>query len=160
MVAEEKKVYENLYDIMFQKIELAEAKFIPTKKSFLLALELEPQKTNLALLKDVSKEDIVQTAYVALLRRFPDDGAVKYWKQEELQTREDYNKLVMQTLVNSVERAMKGIEVYNAETVGVKTSRIYRIKEKIYPVLSLMYKIYRFLPEPIRKILKKVLRRG
>lgn len=157
---EEKRVYAALYDVVNRNMATAGKTFVPTKNSFLLSTELEPQKTNLELLKDVNKEEIVQTAYVTVLRRFPDEGAIQYWKQPYIYQREDYNKIVIKSVVNSIERTMKGIDLYNAEAVNIDISRFGRLKEKLFPILNLLYKIYRLLPASIRKIIKKVLRRG
>lgn len=160
LTVEEKSIYEKLYDVMYRNVEQAGAKFAPTKEHFLMMAELEPQRTNMEIFRDVSKEEIVQIAYLAILRRFPDEGAIQYWKQPELVQREDYNKIVIKSVANSIERSMKGIELYNIEAIGIDISRLGRMKEKLLPLLNILYKIYGCLPDPVRKGLKKILRRG
>lgn len=155
---EEKLVYEKLYDIVNRNITNANGKMVASKEVFLLDAELEPQKTNMELLKNISSRDIVHASYVAILRRMPDQAALQYWTSPQMLQKQDYCKSVIRSLVDSVERTMKGIELYNLQELDLKQSKLEKIKQLIAPFINWLYKIYRLLPKSWKTVIRKVLR--
>lgn len=158
--AEEKNIYGALYDVVEENMRAAGKVFQPTKTSFILSADVEPQRTNLEILKNVRKDEILQAAYVTILRRFPDDETVKYWNQPTIFQQDNYNRTVLKSVANSIERSVKKIDLYNEEMVGFKLFRLVRLRVTLLPALNFVYKIYRLLPSPFRKTLKKILHRG
>lgn len=155
---EEKMVYGKLYDIVDKNIAKTNGNMVASKEVFLLDAELEPQKTNMELLKHVTPRDIVHASYVAILRRMPDQAALQYWTSTQMLKRKDYCKVVIRSLVDSVERTMKGIELYNLQALGIKQSKLEKIKQLMAPFMNWLYRIYRLLPKSWKTVIRKVLR--
>lgn len=154
----DREVYGKLYDIVSENMKKAGKHFGPTKNVFLLASQLEPQRTDMALLQGIPKEEIVQAAYVAVLHRLPGEAEQSYWQQQDFYNRQDYKTVLLKKIAYSVEREIKGIEVYNTEKVGVKAPRFMKLKRVLSPCINGMYRVYRLLPQSFRLKIRKVLR--
>ncbi len=156
----DREVYGKLYDIVSANMEASGKHFTPTKNVFLLAAQLEPQRTNMALLKDIEKEEIVQAAYAAVFRRLPGENEVRYWEQPAFYEKTDYKKFILEAVTYSVERNIKAIEVYHTEEVGLKAPKFMKMKRLLSRMLGGVYKIYRRLPLALRLRIRKILRKG
>ena len=155
----DREVYGKLYDIVSANMEASGKHFTPARNVFLLAAQLEPQRTDMALLKDIGKEEIVQAAYAAVFRRLPGEEELRYWEQPAFYEKNDYKEFILKAVTYSVERDIKAIEVYHTEEVGLKL-RFMKMKRLLSRVLGGVYKIYRKLPLTLRLRIRKVLRKG
>lgn len=110
--------------------------------------------------------DFLQIAYLALLGRMPDRGAITKWmKKTDLEPAE-FRRQLIEKLSASGEYAERDVKIVNNiyNTALISSSKkvehcgymLLAVKLKIYQALK---KVYKKLPERYRKLIKEILGR-
>ena len=160
------KVYEGLYDITNCNMQAAGKKLSMSKKAFLFKQRNEEKIFDVSLCGECDNTDFLQIAYLALLGRMPDRGAITKWmKKTDLEPAE-FRRQLIEKLSASGEYAERDVKIVNNiyNTALISSSKkvehcgymLLAGKLKIYQALK---KVYKKLPERYRKLIKEILGR-
>lgn len=160
------KVYMDLYDITNGNMQAAGKQLSMSKEAFLFKQRNEENIFDISLCGECDNIDFLQIAYLGLLGRMPDRGAVTKWmKKIDLEPAEFRGQLI-EKLSASGEYAERDVKIsnniYNMALISSskKVERcgymLLAVKLKVYQTLK---KIYKKLPERHRKLIKEILER-
>ena len=148
-------IYSKLYDLTEKNMTSDAPQKLHSKKITEFYAQMNPDETDiLDLMKlDASNDEFVQMAFIAFFNRLIDDAAYENWKNSFSLSKEKFRKKVIKTLSSSDEIRMLNKKIYN--NIYSEGGSINEIFAKPNPALEKAFKIYRKLPEPIKKIVRK-----
>ena len=159
----ENSIYKQLYDITSKNFDGRYGTLQGSKGAFIASVNLEPHRTDLSVLADVPIDDFLEASYFSVLRRFPDATAAEIWKQKRpTMSEETYKEKVVFSLINSRERSIRGVTVYNnifsqvQKQNGIVANTV--VAQPAYPGLNRLYKIYYKLPKWLKSLVKALLK--
>lgn len=165
-------IYSDIFDITKGNMNAAGMDFTISKEAYLKMSESHPVNADIyELSKEKNNRTFIEKAYVTLLKRYADERAFSSWERKINLPSEEFQQLCVPTIMNSPEFAGKNVDVYNniysphnayhGDLIRcnkfLKMSKNADRKMKIYYSLK---KIYDKFPEGIKKILRKLLKKG
>ena len=153
----ETAVYEGVYDVLEENMELRGETAPVSKSVFMLSIGHKANIVDLEKFKELDNEDFINAAYLELLRRFPFPGDVEYWMRIS-----DYKRKLILSIMNTPEFWNLHIQVDNNPYPISKARQKYR--DFVYGgsreefCKKWYYRLYMRFPEKIRKGIKKVVR--
>lgn len=154
MTEQEKKIYIQLYDKAYEEKKCRGKDYEARRYVFEKLLDLPPGEVDSHFLCDIPKQYFLETVYMILLKRWPENSVLEAWKvqREDLDTFE-YEKAVLSTVVNSIEFQIKGMKLN--DTIFLDSPKRYNagnFKRK-------MYELYLKLPNRIQENVKKIVKK-
>lgn len=162
---EMEKIYADLYDITNRNMQKAGKNLMMKGDTFLFRQKNQENTFDVSLCGDCDNESFLQMAYLGMLGRMPDSGAVQKWMEkagleknvfrslllERLETSDEFMKRDIKIVNNIYNRALSG----NSLDAGKYSYKMRKIRQKGY---CLIKKIYMMLPEKRRKAIKGFLK--
>ncbi|MBP0963768.1 MAG: hypothetical protein J5999_00560 [Oscillospiraceae bacterium] len=163
-------IYSALYDITQENIREAGGEFSVSKEAFAELSTIHPQAANIFHISRTNSNKLfLEKAYIHLLKRFADESAYRNWEGRFSLFPCQFQRLLTMTLITSDEFSNKNVKVYDnfysihnqyggdpsnsKKAVEVKKSEI-----KLH-INNRLRKIYNRLPEAVKKVLRKILKR-
>ena len=108
-------VYENLYDIVEQRLKEYDGKMLCRKDVYLFSLDNEPGICDGEKLSTLeANEDFFQGAFLSLLNRLPDEAVTKDWESNiKSKKSKVFQAELMNTLLSSPEAFIKSSALIN-----------------------------------------------
>jgi len=148
--------YGKIYDICEKKLNEANESMAFSRKAFLYSTRKDIQHVNMEELEVLDNKSFLELMYVGFFFRPPEKQAREHWEKYYTQEPVKFRKNVFWALTSSREFVMKKAIVQNGKSYMDLKSRTMR---KISHGMNKLYFIYRRLPEPMQKLLKKMLKR-
>lgn len=158
--AEEKsiQVYEGIYDVVAGNLQSAGQPFSYHKATFLCDVENSPQTVDVSKYLELSNKQFFQALYVAAYKRLPETNEAAVWKNKYDMTASDFQKAVLQSIVNSSVVAINHIQFINNPYFEQKRGIKYKLFGILYGLTdkSSLRQFGKKMPQPIQKIIRKV----
>lgn len=160
------KIYEDLYDITSHNIQSTGNQLTMKRDTFLYKQRSQEGVFDISLCGECDNDSFLQIAYLGMLGRMPDLGAVSKWTKKISLEPTVFRSQLLECLVESEEFGGRDVEIVNniynmyllrkSKKVGILRYRMRTIKKRFY---RLMKKGYMNLPEKNRRIIKKILKK-
>ena len=152
------QVYAAIYDQVVHTLADAGQEFPYTKEVFLHTIEDEPDSVDiLELSHQKDNAQFLEEAYSRILKRTIDENALQAWNSSLVLPPEEFQALVVHTIVSSEEFNAAHMRVYNniyplrtAFTGAPPAGSPVTIPEKLM-------RIYRKMPAPMKKAARKMM---
>ena len=155
----EKKIYGKLYDITADHFDAQYGNLRGSKETFLASLGMEANRADLGLLDEVPAKDFLETAFITILKRWPEDEVIQAWdKRRSTMGEVEYKNAIISTVVNSRERAAVGVTVTNNHYVAAQKQPQFGTATQTAAQFDKLYRVYMKFPKWVRKLAKKALR--
>ena len=151
-------VYEGIYDVVAGNLQAAGQAFDYHKTTFLLDVKSPPQIVDVSKYVNLANKDFFQAVYVAAYKRLPEIHEEAVWKTKCDMTTAEFQKAVLQNIVNSSVVAINHIQFIN----NPYFEQNYGIKHKLLGMLygltdkSSLRQFGKKMPQPIQRIIRKV----
>lgn len=165
--------YGALYDIVEQRLKNTDRDMPCSRQAFLFAADMGPGECDGMRMMDMGNEEFFQAVYLGLFNRLPDQSAKLVWKEELATSPDKFREALFDTLLCSPEAVTKGSCLINNQLVPVKYRELTALNEFILRKgagqadfsakegwKDRLYKLYIKLPLPLRKLIRKILRRN
>lgn len=165
--------YADLYDIVEQRLQEQGIPMVSTREAFCCSVLMEPGICDGKLMETMENPAFLETAYLGLLNRLPDESANKEWKHYMKGEQDKFRQELMNDVVPSMEAILKGSSFQNNQIIETKQRALFKIDMSFAATMNgnstgssrqrlidQLYKVYLKLPGGIRLFLRKVLRRG
>ena len=165
----EDNIYSAIFDITKDNIQAAGGSFSVSKEAFMELSGIHPKNADvLVLSRERNNRLFLEKAYIRMLKRLADERAVSMWEGRFSLPCEEFQRLLVMTLISSPEFKGKNVDVYNNiysshnTYHGVMSSAAkpvsVRQAERRIKIYNALRKVYNILPECIKKILRAVLK--
>lgn len=172
-------VYENLYDIVEQRLKEYDGKMLCRKDVYLFSLDNEPGICDGEKLSTLeANEDFFQGAFLSLLNRLPDEAVTKDWESNiKSKKSKVFQAELMNTLLSSPEAFIKSSALINNTIMSPRMrpqpvlEQLIRTTDPVQPeagesqpeparpgVKDRLYKVYQKFPAPVRKVAHRIVR--
>lgn len=172
-------VYENLYDIVEQRLKEYDGKMLCRKDVYLFSLDNEPGICDGEKLSTLAaNEDFFQGAFLSLLNRLPDEAVTKDWESNiKSKKSKVFQAKLMNTLLASPEAFIKSSALINDTIMSPRMrpqpvlEQLIRTTDPVQPeagesqpeparlgVKDRLYKVYQKFPAPVRKVAHRIVR--
>ena len=165
--------YEALYDIVEQRLQDTGRSMPCSRQAFLFAADMKPGECDGMQMTTMENEEFFQAVYLGLFNRLPDQSAKLVWKAEMATTTDKFRETLFDTLLCSPEAVTKGSCLVNNQLVPVKQRELTALNGFILGKSGgqgaasakegwkdRLYKLYIKVPLPLRKLIRKILRRN
>lgn len=164
-------IYSNIFEITKENIEQAGGSFSVSKEAFEELSVIHPRDADIFLLsREQDNRLFLEKSYIRLLKRLADERAYENWTGRFSFPTAEFQRLLTMTLVTSPEFAGTDVNVYNNiysthNRYGGKLSEspdMLDVKnaERRIRIYNFLRKLYNRLPERIKKLLRKLWKRG
>ena len=151
-------VYGKLFDIAAGNMEAAGKKMEIDRDAFLAVVHMNPHKADMLRLSGLTKKGFVQASFAAMCHRYPDEGAIQGWHDQEGLEDLQYRRKLTEALRNSEEGIMKQVSlVHNLYSDG-ETEKVHTMVVTGYDKLDRLYAVYEKLPGFMKRLAKKIMR--
>lgn len=154
-------VYSDIFDVVEKNMQSAGGRFNVSRTAYLCTACNDAQKVDIY---DLSHEEdnrlFLETAYIALLKRLVDERALTNWEGRLDIPKEEFQRLLTNSIMNSLEFSKVHIKVYNniysqRNAFGGKISSAVSSGGMSMP--ERLMKFYRKQPEFMKKLEKKIM---
>lgn len=156
------EIYEKMYDVLKENMQENELTIGYSKEAFLYGAQKKPGCFNVPdIIGEEDKEKFLELAYLGCFDRLPEASAKENWKVRggEKQT-EAYQRDVLNHLIGSRELRIKRTRVLNNMYKKDKSKKLSKKEAAQVAKESLLIRIYRKLPEPIKNVYRRFKRRS
>lgn len=160
------KIYSDLYDITSRNMQSVGKQLTMKKDTFMFKQRSTDGVFDVSLCGDCDNASFLQIAYLGLLGRMPDPGAVTKWMEKANLAPAEFRSQLLERITASEEYAKRDVKIVNniyntaivssGRKVGRYDYKVRAVKQKAY---RLVKKVYMKVPERGRKMIKKVLGR-
>lgn len=152
----EKNIYEQIFDISEANMKASGGNFSHEKSAFLAYTELDPHKTDLIELFNItaSNREFLDIAYITLLNRPAEPQAFQNWKKHFSMPAKQFRSLAIRRIVNSKEADICHKRIYN----DIFTKRKYTDSKSSFKSIAVqkLMPVYKRMPEKMKSLIKKV----
>ena len=162
---EMEKLYADLYDITNRNMQKAGKNLLMKRDTFLFKQKNQEDTFDVSLCGNCDNESFLQMAYLGMLGRMPDPGAVQKWMEKAGLEKNVFRSKLLERLEASYEFARRDIKIVNniyngalssnSRDAGKYSYRTRKIRQKGYRLIK---KVYMMLPEKRRKAIKGFLK--
>ncbi len=155
-------LYSAVFDITTQNMEEAGEEFHLPKEAFLFMAEDSPWKADIfQISKERENEVFLEKAYLACLKRFCDEGAFLNWQKKFSLPKQEFQRQLMISLINSEEYSRNYVKVYNhiysqKNIFGGSLNRVQQASGGLN-VPERLLRVYRKQPKFLRKLERRIL---
>lgn len=160
------KIYSDLYDITSRNMQSAGKQLTMKKDTFMYKQKSAENVFDLRLCGECDNESFLQMAYLGLLGRMPDPGAVNKWMEKAGLDSAEFRRQLTERIMSSEEFAKRNVQVINnvyntalissSRKVGRYDYKVRALRQKTYRLIK---KVYMRVPERGRKLIKRILGR-
>jgi hypothetical protein len=151
-------VYEDVFDLVVQNLEVANKPWEYHKVTFLCEVKAHPGRIDVTRYLKLSNTDFLQAIYVAALRRLPESKEQAYWADQMDQPAEAFQDRVLRKLAHSVTAAIHRIQFVNNPYFDSKPSvktRLLGLTSRLSD-MTFLRKLGKKCPKPLQRFLRKV----
>lgn len=164
-------IYSDIFEITKENLEQAGGSFSVSKEAFEELSVIHPQNADIFVLsKESDNKLFLEKSYIRLLKRLADDRAYENWSGRFSFPKAEFQRLLTMTLITSPEFARTDVNAYNNiysshNQYGGKLSESknmldVKTAERRIRIYNFLRKVYNRFPECIKKILRKLLKKG
>lgn len=151
---EQKKIYDDLFQMVENNLRAAGKELDLKKETFLSMVGESREIIDVSKWHNFENDVFLEVAYYHLLERLPDSLALKMWKGKMKKAKKVVHRDIITSILNSQEYSSHNTYVVNnmySLSDQPDISLRFRIRE-------FMYRIYKKFPEPLKQVIRKILR--
>jgi len=151
-------IYSDIFDITSKNMEAAGMNFTVSKEAFLEMCRAHPVNADVyELSKEKDNKIFLEKAYITMLKRYADERAFASMEEKMNLPSEEFQRNLVLTIISSPEFANKNVDIYNNIYSSHNSYHTNLLKIRIYYSLK---KIYDKFPEGVKKVLRRLLKKG
>lgn len=157
----DKNIYSDIFDIVNENMEKSGNKFPLSKECCICNSEADPVGVDiLKLSMEKDNRIFLENAYNMLLKRHVDSKAIKNWEGRYGLPSEDFQQLVIKSIIKSEEFSLANVKIKNNiysenNSFGGDFSAVKRSSSVTVP--DKLMSVYRRMPEPLKNMARKVM---
>ncbi len=164
-------VYEKLYEIVEKRMTEQGGKMPCSKQAFLYTTRVSTGECSIEEMKELSNMECVETAYLGIMGRLADAGAMKAYEMSEQQDKTKFLGTILGNLICSKEAGVKAGRIvenkdvkfnYQKDTIyedvlGEQAVNAEPVTER--RMVDRLYSVYLRMPKPVHRVVRKVTRK-
>ncbi|MGL5434322.1 MAG: hypothetical protein ACRDBO_02835 [Lachnospiraceae bacterium] len=147
-------IYDGLFQLVNENLQASGGEMEFKKETFLSTVGESGQITDISEWRDFENDVFLEVAYLKLLERLPDKMAISIWKGKMGKAKKEVHAEIITSILSSQEYLLHNTYAINNIYSPVRQKKV----SLRFGIREFMYRVYKKFPEPVKQVIRKMLK--